>query len=140
MSITAHKNELRGEKVSNGSRRGRRRTGEVMAHGYRGRLIQATAKIVQERWRRRIRDIQKLPGQTELSPVDGGCRGDSRGLARSRSEAEQHPWKMLQPARTSEASSESILQPPMHPFHQPIGLRVEGRGEGVAEVEAGGES
>jgi len=109
MSITAHKNELRGEKVGKSSRRGRRSTGEVMAHGYRSRLIQASAESVQERRRRRIRDVQKLPGQTELRPVDGGCRGDSRGLARSRSEAEQHPWKMLQPARTSEASPESIL-------------------------------
>jgi len=107
---------------------------------HRNRLVQATAENIQERRRRRIRDIQELPGQTELRPVDRRGRGDGRGLARSRTEAKQDPREMLQPVRTGEASSESILQPSVHALHQPVGLRVEGSSEGVAEVEGGGQS
>jgi len=115
--IAAHKNKLGGQEVRQSTRGGRRSTGEIVARRHRSRQVQATAEIIQERGRRRIRDIQELPRQTEFSPVDGGGRGDSRGLARSRPEAEQHPRKMLQPARASEASSESILQPTVHPLH-----------------------
>jgi len=46
------------------------------------------AEIIQERWRRRIRDVKELPRQTELGTVDRRGRRDSGGLAWSRTEAQ----------------------------------------------------